>query len=447
MSVLPIDSGRYGNEDVKKIFTEDIRLQKMLDVEAALAWAQAQVGDIPEDDASFIIANANAEKVSLKRVKEIEKRTKHETVAVVEGLIEVCGSSGAYVHLGTTSSDILDTALALQLKEALHKIEERLRDLMRTLKNLADKNAKTLMVGRTHGQHALPITLGFKFANWFSEIGRQLSRLEECLNRILVGKMSGAVGTQAGLGPKALEIQELVMKRLGLKSAEISTQIVSRDRHAELISVLANTASSLDKFATEIRELQRPEINELAEPLVEETQIGSSTMAHKKNPVICERISGLARIVRSLVHPAFENAVTWHERDLSHSSAERFIVPEACILVDYMVALMSNVLQGLIINKANMKRNLELSQGRVLAESIMMRLIKKGMNRKEAYDLTRRISRRSEKEMAPFKDYLMRDVKVHSLLNEEEIDEALNPENYLGNTPVLITRILKEYEL
>jgi adenylosuccinate lyase len=225
MSVLPIDSSRYGNEDMKNIFTEDIRLQKMLDVEAALAWAQAQVGDIPEDDASVIIANANAEKVSLKCVKEIEKRTKHETVAVVEGLIEVCDSSGAYVHLGATSSDILDTAMALQLKEALHKIEERLRDLMRTLKNLAENNDKTLMMGRTHGQHALPITLGFKFANWFGEIGRQLSRLEECSNRILVGKISGAVGTQAGLGPNALEIQELVMQRLGLKSVEISTQI------------------------------------------------------------------------------------------------------------------------------------------------------------------------------------------------------------------------------
>jgi adenylosuccinate lyase len=203
----------------------------------------------------------------------------------------------------------------------------------------------------------------------------------------------------------------------------------------------------LDKFATEIRELQRPEINELAEPFVEETQIGSSTMAHKKNPVICERISGLARIVRSLVHPAFENAVTWHERDLSHSSAERFIVPEACILVDYIVTLMDNVLRGLVINKANMKRNIELSQGRVLAESVMMRLIKRGLNRKEAYDLTRRISRKSEKEMAPFKDYLMEDGEVRGLLDKEEIDEVLNLENYLGNTPVLITRILKKYEL
>jgi adenylosuccinate lyase len=447
MSVLPIDSGRYGNEDLKMLFTEETRLQKMLDVEAALAWAQAQVGDIPEDDASVIIANANIKKVSLKRVKEIEKRTKHETMALVEGLIEVCGSSGAYVHLGATSSDILDTAMALQMKEALQKIEDRLKSLMRTLKSLAEKNAKTLMVGRTHGQHAVPITLGFKFANWLSEIGRQLSRLEECSNRLLVGKMSGAVGTQAGLGSNALEIQKFVMKRLGLKPVEISTQIVSRDRHAELISVLANTASSLDKFAIEIRELQRPEINELAEPFVEETQVGSSTMAHKKNPVVCERISGLARIVRGLVYPAFENSVTWHERDLSHSSAERFIVPETCILVDYMLSLMDNVLRGLIINQDNMRRNLMLSQGRVLAESVMMRLIKRGMNRKEAYDLTRRISIESEKEKTLFKDSLMEDVRVHSLLNEKEVDEALNPENYLGNTLLLITKILKKHEL
>jgi adenylosuccinate lyase len=447
MSVLPIDSGRYGNEDVKKIFTEETRFQKMLDVEAALAWAQSQVGEIPEDDASFIITNAKIEKVSLKRVKEIEKRTKHETMALVEGLIEVCGSSGAYVHLGATSSDILDTALALQLNEAFRKIEDRLRGLMRTLKKLTEKNSETLMIGRTHGQHAVPITLGFKFANWIVEIGRQLSRLQECKDRALVGKMSGAVGTQAGLGPNSSEIQKLVMKRLGLKPVEISTQIVSRDSHAELVSVLANIASSLDKFATEIRELQRPEINELAEPFMEETQIGSSTMPHKKNPVVCERISGLARIVRGLVNPAFENSVTWHERDLSHSSAERFIVPEACILVDYMVSLMNNVLTGLIINKDNMKRNIMLSQGRVLAESVMMRLIRRGMNRKEAYDLTRRISRKSEKEKTHFKNSLMDDIKVCSLLNEKEIAEALNPENYLGNAHVLISKVLEKYQL
>ena len=445
MSILPIDSGRYGNNDVRKIFSEETRLQKMLDVEAALAWAQSYVGDIPKADASVIIGRASTRYVQLKHVKEIEKRTKHETMAMVEALTEVCGTSGAYVHLGVTSSDILDSALALQLKEAVEIIEKRLTHLAKTLRSLVKKNSKTLMVGRTHGQHALPITLGFKFANWLSAVARHLFRLKECKERLMVGKISGAVGTQAGLGSNAVKIQELVMEKLGLEKAEISTQMISRDRQSELVCVLANIASTLDSFATEIRQLQRPEIGELAEPFVEDTQIGSSTLAHKRNPVLCERISGLARIVRSLTIPALENIVTWHERDLTQSSAERFIIPEACILVDYMISLMDEILKRLIIHKEMMKRNLELSQGRLLSESVMMRLIKNGMKRSEAYNLMRQLSQRSEKEKVSFKTILLEDTKVAELLSEEELDEALKPGNYLGTTYDQIHNVLEHY--
>jgi len=288
------------------------------------------------------------------------------------------------------------------------------------------------MMGRTHGQHALPITLGFKFAVWTCEISRHIQRLSECKDRVLVGKMSGAVGTQAGLGEHATRIQELVMKRLGIRAAEISTQIVQRDRYAELVCLLAIIASSLDNFATEIRELQRPEIGELFESFEAEKQVGSSTMPHKQNPETCERICGLARIVRSLVTPALENVVTWHERDLTQSSAERFIFPEACILVDYMLLLMSNVAANLRVDEQRMLRNIDLTQGRAMSEAVMMALTRKGVNRQEAHEMLRKLTIKSELEKRHFKEILFEDKFVRGKLSEKEIDDALNPKNYLG---------------
>jgi len=288
------------------------------------------------------------------------------------------------------------------------------------------------MMGRTHGQHALPITLGFKFAVWMRENARHIQRLRECRERVLVGKMSGAVGTQAGLGPHAIKIQELVMKRLGVKPAQISTQIVQRDRYAELICLLAITASTLDKMATEVRELQRPEIGEVSEPFEQKRQVGSSTMPHKRNPIICERVSGLAKIIRSLVVPALENIPTWHERDLTQSSAERFIIPEACILTDYILVLITNVLKNLWVDKERMQRNIELTQGRTMSEAVMIALTRKGMDRQKAHELIRRLSMKSGVEKQPFKEALFKDKTVRETLSEKEIDEALNPRNYLG---------------
>jgi len=290
----------------------------------------------------------------------------------------------------------------------------------------------TVMIGRTHGQHALPITLGFKFAVWGYEINRHLDRLHDCKKRALAGKVSGAVGTQAGLGDHADTIQELVMKRLGLKSAEISTQIVQRDRYAELICVYAMVATSLENFATEIRELQRPEIAEVFEAFEATKQVGSSTMPHKQNPETCERVCGLARIVRSLSTPALEDIVTWHERDLTQSSAERFVLPESNILLDYILSLMCNIVTNLRVDKAKMLQNLSLTQGRAMSESVMMALTKKGVNRQEAHELLRKLTIVSAVEKKEFKTVLMQDKHVSKKLTEEEIDAALNPRNYLG---------------
>jgi len=432
LPILPIDTGRYGTEEMRRVFDEENRLQKMLDVEAALAWAHEEVGNIPREDAEKIVKTASVKHVKLDRVKEIELEIKHDVMALVQAFAEACGPSGAYVHLGATSYDIVDTAMALQLRDAVDLIEKRLNDIEDVLMEKAKQYKETIMIGRTHGQHALPITLGFKFAVWIRETARHIERLRECRKRALVGKMSGAVGTQAGLGPHAIRIQQLVMERLSITPAEISTQIVQRDRYAELVCVLAMIASTLDKMATEIRELQRPEIGEVSEPFERERQVGSSTMPHKRNPITCERISGLAKVMRSLVGPALENIPTWHERDLTQSSAERFIIPEACILTDYMLVLMTNVLKDLWVDEERMRRNLELTQGRTMSEAAMIALTRKGMDRQKAHELIRHLAMKSEVEQQPFKETLLKDETVQRLLSEKEVDQALDPKNYLG---------------
>jgi adenylosuccinate lyase len=326
----------------------------------------------------------------------------------------------------------VDTANALQLKDAIAIIEKKLAALKGILQKKAAQHKGTVMIGRTHGQHALPITLGFKFAVWGYEVSRHLKRLNDCKTRVLVGKMSGAVGTQASLAEHAARIQELVMKRLDISAAEISTQIVQRDRYAEYACILAMIASSLDNFATEIRELQRPEIGELFESFEKKKQVGSSTMPHKRNPETCERICGLARIIRSLSIPALENAVTWHERDLTQSSAERFIFPELCILTDYLLFLMSDVVDNLRVDEKRMLQNIDLTQGRAMSEAVMMALTKKGVNRQEAHELLRQLTIKSEVEKRYFREILLSNKLVSSKLSEKEIDAALNPKNYLG---------------
>ena len=443
MPVLPIDTGRYGTVKMLRVFEEEARLQKLLDVEAALALAHAEVGNIPQKDAEKIANMASLEFVKLDRVKAIEKEIKHDIASLVRALAEVCGQSGSFVHLGATSYDIVDTANALQLKAALDLIEKKLVRFREILRKKVLEHKKTIIMGRTHGQHALPTTLGFKFAVWMSEISRHSQRLKESKKRVVVGKISGAIGTQASLGEHATRIQELVMKRLNIKAAEISTQIVQRDRHAELVCLIAIIASSMENMATEIRQLQRPEIGELFESFERTKQVGSSTMPHKRNPETCERICGLARVVRGLVVPALENVVTWHERDLTQSSAERFVIPEACILVDYLLLLMTNVVAHLRVDKKQMLKNIDLTQGRAMSEAVMMALTRKGVNRQEAHELLRKLTIKSELENQRFKDSLLEDEFVCGKLSEKEIDEALNPENYIGTVVQQVDSILK----
>jgi len=443
LAICPIDSGRYGSEEMRRIFREENRLQKWLLVEAVLARANASAGNIPSDAAADITAKASTNFVKIDRVKVIEKEIEHDLMAMVEALAEVCGDSGKWVHFGATSYDIEDTALALQIREALDIIQQKVNELEAVLLDLCKKYRDQVMAGRTHGVHATPITLGLKFAVWLREISRHVERLNECRKRILVGKMSGAVGTGAGLGPKMLEIQDVVMNELGLNPVEVSTQIVQRDRHAEFISLLALIAASLEKFATEIRNLQRTEIRELIEPFRIDKQVGSSTMPAKVNPMKSERICSLARLMRSLVVVAFENISLWHERDLTNSANERFTIPQACILLDETLSTMTSVLRGLSIMPENMKRNLELGEGLIMSESIMLLVAKKGMGRQEAHELVRQIAMESMKTRKPFRRLLVENNLVRAHVTEAEIADALDPQKYLGKTREIIDRAVK----
>jgi len=444
--VCPLDY-RYGRKEVKEIFGEEKRLQYFLDVEAALARAHAKVGNIPKSAADEITRKASIKFVKIERVKQIETETKHDIMAVTRALAEQCkNDAGKYVHLGATSYDIVDTANALQFADSTEFINNSLKELRKTLLYLAKKHKKTIMVGRTHGQHTIPITFGLKMAGYAMEVERHLERLFECKSRLLVGKLSGAVGTGAALGPKALKIQEEMLKELKLGVENVSTQIVCRDRYNELLSVLCNIAASMEKFATEIRNLQRDEIGEVAEAFETKKQVGSSTMPHKRNPITCEQICGLARIIRGFIIPTYENSIQWHERDLCNSSSERFIIPHSIILTDWIVYQMNIIFKNLKIYPDRMKKNLEISKGLPMAESLMTTLVQKGMGRGEAHELMRKTSMKAIKENKTLKQVFIEENKKLKLLTEGEIDKSLDPENYLGATEKIIDRVIKRLD-
>jgi len=430
MAIHPIEY-RYGRKEVKDIFSEENRLQTMLDVEAALARAHAKVGNIPKKDAEAISRKASTSHVKISRVNEIEATTNHDVMAVVKALAEQCGASGGYVHLGATSNDITDTATALQLRDYISVLSKDLRRLKASIISQAKKHRKTVCIGRTHGQHAVPTTYGLKFAIWAAEVQRHLERLEECRKRILVGKMSGAVGTQAALGKHAIRIQELVMRDLRLNAPLASNQVLQRDRLGEFMLLMALIAESLNKFATEIRNLQRTEIGEVSEGFGRK-QVGSSTMPHKRNPIYAERVCGISRVIKADAIAALENIPLWHERDLTNSSCERIIVPEACILLDYILDVSANLVSNLVFNKANIKRNLEMTQGRMMAESMMVRLVEKGMGRQQAHELVRECAMESNNKNKPFMAVLEKNRKIGRLLSAQEIEDALKPEKYVG---------------
>jgi len=440
MTIHPMES-RYGRDEVRSIFDEERRLELMLEVEAALARAHAKAGNIPEKAAAEISKGAKGVKIS--RVKEIEAEINHDIMAMVKAMAELSGDSGSYVHLGATSNDITDTALALQLKDFVKFLSEDLVNLKKALLGIARKHKSTVCIGRTHAQHSIPTTHGLKFAIFASEVQRHIDRLEQTKPRILVGKMSGAVGTQASFGKKGIEIQGLVMNDLGLEAAMVSNQVVQRDRHAEFLLLLALIAETLNKIATEIRNLQRTEIAEVSEGFGKK-QVGSSTMPHKRNPILAERICGLSRVIKADAMASLDNIPLWHERDLTNSSCERVIIPEACVLTDYILNLSINLLKNLVFDKENIERNLNLSQGRIMAESMMMKLVEKEVGRQDAHEILRKDAMKSHESGIPFRDVLLNDKNVTKHLSEKEIDSAIDPKNYIGTAKEQVDRVLKE---
>jgi len=444
--VCPLDY-RYGRKEIKEIFSEEQRLQYLLSVEAALARAHATVGNIPNKAADEISKKATISQVKVKRVSEIELETKHDIMSVTKALAEICSDDARkYIHLGATSYDIVDTANALQFVDATIILSKCLKQLRSALLEHVKNHRDTVMLGRTHGQHTIPITFGLKMAGYAMEVDRHLERLHEVKSRVFIGKLSGAVGTGAALGDHALMIQMEMMKELNLGFEDVATQIVCRDRYNELICLLANIATSMEKFSTEIRNLQRDEIGEVAEAFDMKNQVGSSTMPHKRNPITSEQISGLARLVRGFVHPTFENAVQWHERDLCNSSNERFIIPHCFILTDWIIYKMVSVFENLKVFPNRMLENMKLSKGLPMAESLMTTLIKKGMGRGDAHELMRKTALQAIQEQKSLKEMILENLKDSSLITSSEIDNALDPNNYLGATDEIISRVMKKLE-
>ncbi len=442
MLICPLDY-RYGRKEMKSVFSKENKTDKLLKVEAALARAHAELGNIPLEAAEIITENATTKLVDWEEVERVEKEeTKHDIMALVKVLGEHCGDAEKYIHLGATSNDIIDTGMALQLKEAMKILEKDLRKLNSTLSERAEEHKDTVMIGRTHGQHAIPMTFGLKMAVYASEIQRHIERLEEAKDRVLVGKMSGAVGTGAAFGEDAKEIQELVMEDLGLKVDRATGQIVGRDRYAELISLAANISTSLEKFSTEVRNLQRPEIMEAAESFETEKQVGSSTMAHKKNPILAENICGLAKTLRGFVTPTYQNNILWHERDLTNSSSERITVAHVLVLLDDILRKSEKLFRNLEVFPENMMKNIEMSDGLVMAEAVMIHLTEKGLSRQEAHEIMRKASMEARAEEKPMIDKLLEKEDVMEITSEKELERVFDPEQYLGRAEEIVDEIV-----
>ena len=440
MAVHPIEE-RYGTPEMRAVWSEKYRFACVVAAEVALAKAEAAHGMIPAEAAAGIEEHAPA--ASLERAKIIELEISHDMMAIVKAISEVCGDSGRWVHYGATSNDILDTATGLQLRQALNLIDEKLRLLLRVLLKRSEETKSLVCIGRTHGQHGVPTTFGLRFAIWASEVGRHIERLEQLRPRVVVGQMTGAVGTQAALGPKAIDIQATMMEVLAIGSVDVSNQVISRDRYAEYFMFCANVATTLDKIGIEIRSLQRTEIGEVEEAFGTH-QVGSSTMPHKRNPIKSEQVCGLARIVRSAVEPALQNNTLWDERDLTNSSCERVLFPEASILTDHCIRVMTTVLEGLVINRAAIRRNLAFLHGINMAESVMIELTKKGMNRQDSHERIRVASMLALVEERPLADVLGMDPEVLRHCSKTDIAALLNPDSYTGTSVRQVDRVIEK---
>ncbi len=428
MAIHPIEY-RYGHAEMKSVWNEETRLSKMLSVEVALAKAQAHLNYIPEGADEKI--TKGAKNVRLDRVKAIEDEIHHDVMAVVLALAEQSDDAGKWIHFGATSNDILDTATALQIKDAILILRTETAKLRSTLIDTAIRHKNTVCAGRTHGQIGVPTTYGLRFAIWASEIDRHIERLDQLTSRATVGKMSGAVGTQAAFGNKGIEIQKKTMDILGIEAADVSNQIIQRDRHAEFVMWMANTVTTLDKICIGIRSLARSEIAEVEESFGKK-QVGSSTMPHKRNPIKSEQVCGLARIVRAMVEPELLNNTLWDERDLTNSSCERIVFPESCVLTDHVIRLTSTIIQNLHFYPENIRKNMNLLNGLNMGEAIMIDLSRKGVGRQEAHEIVRQCAMSARESGIHMKDALIRNETVSKYLTEDEIIRLMDPDNYIG---------------
>ena len=410
---------RYTRREMGAIWTEENKFRQWLEVELVAAEVPAEQGQIPSEAARALRAGA---RFDVQRIAEIEAEVKHDVIAFTTAVAENLGPESRYLHFGLTSNDVVDTAQALQVREASRLILDGLHRLGEVLKQRAFEFQDTAMIGRTHGVHAEPITFGLKLANWFAENRRNLLRMERAAEEMAVGKISGAVGNCAHIGPEA---EAEICRRLGLQAAPISSQVIQRDRHAYYVGTLAVIAASLEKIALEIRSLQRTEVMEAEEPFGE-MQTGSSAMPHKRNPEKVERICGLARVVRGHAVASLENVALWHERDIAHSSTERIILPDSCILLDYMLALFTDIVKGLQVYPERMRENLEMTQGLVFSQRVLTALIESGMSRQEAYGIVQANAMRAWKERVPFRGLLEADADVTSRLDAAALDELFD---------------------
>jgi adenylosuccinate lyase len=412
---------RYSRPGMKKIWSEENKFEQWLKVEIAVCEAWAELGEIPRKD----IVKIRKASYDLKRIAGFLKVTHHDMTAFLNSVAESLGTESRFIHLGLTSSDVMDTALGLQLTQAADILAKDVAELISVLESKAIEHKYTIMMGRTHGVHAEPTTFGLKMALWAEEMKRNAQRLAEARKIISVGKISGAVGTYATVPP---QVEKIACAKLGLAPAPISSQIVQRDRHAQFVTTLAIIASSLEKFATEIRGLQRTEIREVEEPF-EAGQTGSSAMPHKRNPELCERVCGLARLIRGYALTSLENIALWHERDISHSSAERIILPDSCLAVDYMLSIFTSIMTGLKVYPENMRRNIELTQGVIFSQRVLLALIDKGLPRGQAYKLVQDNAMRAWEKGKSFLSLLEGDKRIAMHLNKVELN-ALSDYNY-----------------
>ena len=425
---------RYTRPEMGRIWSEENSFQKWLDVEILAAEALSKLGKVPKVAIARIRKKA---RFDLRRIREIEAEVKHEIIAFLSSVAESIGDDARYLHVGMTSSDVMDTALAIQFKEASAIIDQDLRNLLLVLRRQAHKYKRTVMIGRTHGVHAEPITFGLKLALWYQEMERNLERFKNAVEGICVGKVSGAVGTFAQISPK---VEAYVCKKSGLKPALVSNQIIQRDRHAHYFVTLAIIASSLEKFAVEIRHLQRTEVQEAEEPFTQ-GQKGSSAMPHKRNPILSENVSGLARLMRAYASAAMENMPLWHERDISHSSAERVIAPDATIALDFMLRRMTYVIGNLCVYPENMKRNLEKSGGTVFSEKILLALVDKGVARDAAYRMVQKHALKIGRDGGDLKRELVADAEIRRYLSAKEVDAVWGVEHHLANVDFIFRRV------